>query len=93
MVFVSLPGMAVTPDAKYLKELQGERFTKAPDGIITDHKTALQWKEGPDRDITWQETQTWIKNLGNGWRTPTRAELKVIYIEKTKRESRTPGDM
>ncbi|MFZ2955348.1 MAG: DUF1566 domain-containing protein [Candidatus Ozemobacteraceae bacterium] len=94
MVLVSLPGIAANPSAKYLKELQGERFTRAADGIITDHKTGLQWKEGPDLDITWQETQTWIKNLGNGWRTPTREDLKGIFIAKTNRQSKdTWSDM
>ncbi|MFZ2957264.1 MAG: DUF1566 domain-containing protein [Candidatus Ozemobacteraceae bacterium] len=86
MAFGSWPGNAATPDAKYLKELQGERFTRLPDGIITDNKTGLEWKEGPNRPMDWFQTQAWIKDLGDGWRTPTRYELKGLYISTSPRK-------
>ena len=35
--------------------------------------------------VGWKEAQTLIKKLGNGWRTPTFAELKVLYRKVGKK--------
>ncbi len=56
------------------------RFTKAPDGVITDQVTGLDWYVG--KENTWREAKTWVEGLsvaGGGWRLPTMAELKAIY--------------
>ncbi len=38
-----------------------------------------EWHVGP-YNITWNETQKWIKSLGDGWRTPTLAEMESLYF-------------
>lgn len=38
------------------------------------------WRIGQD-NINWNETQSWIKSLGDGWRTPTKAELHKLRSE------------
>ena len=64
----------------------GARFTRDADGIITDSVKNLQWKEGPDQAMSWNEAQTWINGLGNNWTTPTRVQLKDIYIADSTRQ-------
>ena len=88
MLFVSLPGFTANPSAKYLKELKAGRFTRTADGVIKDHKTGLQWKEGPDQSMNWLEAQTWIDGLGKPWRTPTIEELKGIYLSESARQGK-----
>jgi hypothetical protein len=58
------------------------RFTKASNGVITDHVTGLDWYVGPNHDNNWHEAKAWTESLtvaGGGWRMPTVAELKAIY--------------
>ena len=60
---------------------QGQpRFTKAPDGVITDSATGLDWYVGQEN--TWHQAKAWVEGLsvaGGGWRLPSVAELKAIY--------------
>lgn len=56
----------------------GPRFTFA-NGEVTDWETNLAWKEGPDKDTTFDEAQTWITSLGNGWRKPAQTELRALF--------------
>lgn len=62
-------------------DVQGRpRFTKAANGVITDHTTGLDWFVG--KENTWHQAKAWVENLtvaGGGWRLPTVAELKAIY--------------
>jgi len=47
-------------------------------GIVKDSSTGLEWKVGPDRDISWDEAKEWVEELdidGGGWRLPTNNEL------------------
>jgi hypothetical protein len=56
------------------------RFTKAENGVITDHTTGLDWYVG--RENNWHQAKAWVENLnvaGGGWRLPTVAELKALY--------------
>jgi hypothetical protein len=56
------------------------RFSKAPDGVITDSATGLDWYVG--QESTWHQAKAWVESLsvaGGGWRLPTVAELKAIY--------------
>ena len=58
------------------------RFTKAGDGVITDHLTGLDWYVNPNPDQKFREAKAWAEGLtvaGGGWRLPTMAELKAIY--------------
>ncbi|MBF0543087.1 MAG: hypothetical protein HQM08_01575 [Candidatus Riflebacteria bacterium] len=62
------------------------RFTRATNGTITNSSTQLQWLEGPDKSTNWNEAQSWIKSLGNGWRTPNREELRWLFIPNSTRK-------
>ena len=56
------------------------RFTKAPNGVITDRATGLDWYVGQEN--TWHQAKAWVEGLtvaGGGWRLPTVAELQAIY--------------
>jgi hypothetical protein len=58
------------------------RFTGAPNGVITDHATGLDWYVGPKPDNNWKEAKAWTENLtvaGGGWRLPDMMELKALY--------------
>ena len=51
-------------------------------GVVRDKETGLEWYAGPDRGINWYEAKSWVKDLsvaGEGWRMPTRSELKTLY--------------
>lgn len=54
------------------------RFT-VDGNIITDHITSLQWKVGRDSTTTWFTARNWVASLGDGWRMPSRDELRIIY--------------
>jgi len=58
------------------------RFTKAPNGVITDRATGLEWYVGPNQDKNWYQAKAWAENLtvaGGGWRMPKLMELKGLY--------------
>ncbi len=59
-----------------------ERFVMNNTGVITDKHSGLEWVVGPRKDTTWGEAKTWVEGLavdGDGWRMPTRDELKSLY--------------
>lgn len=59
------------------------RFTTSSDGAITDSKTGLEWVTGPDQDTNYSQAVQWVaacRVAGGGWRMPTRAELKTLYL-------------
>ncbi len=60
---------------------QGQlRFTKAENGVITDHTTGLDWYVG--KESNWHQAKAWVEGLtvaGGGWRLPSVAELQAIY--------------
>jgi hypothetical protein len=69
------------------------RFTKASNGVITDHLTGLDWYVGPKGDNNWHETKAWVEGLtvaGGGWRLPTVPELKGIYQKGASRANMDP---
>jgi hypothetical protein len=59
-------------------------FKRDGNGVITDSRTNLQWLEGPNRPINWDETRAWIKTLGEGWRSPTVKELRGIVVSTNR---------
>ncbi|MFZ2631420.1 MAG: DUF1566 domain-containing protein [Desulfosalsimonadaceae bacterium] len=83
------------PEGKTVKLPEPIRilFGVSGDGVITDFMTGMEWMAGPDKDTNWDEAKAWCSNLsvaGGGWRMPTRAELKTLYINgfgKSKLES------
>ncbi|NLF98008.1 MAG: DUF1566 domain-containing protein [Candidatus Riflebacteria bacterium] len=40
----------------------------------------LEWKVGAT-DLDWNQTQEWIKSLGDNWRAPTKVDLIKLYAE------------
>lgn len=62
-------------------------------GIVSDSKTGLEWKVGPDKDTNWNQARAWVKNLkldGGDWRMPTLDELKGLYKKGAGRLNMTP---
>jgi hypothetical protein len=73
-----------------LKEPLKVFFSVDNAGIITDTATSLQWYDGPDKDTTWDQANSWVAVLtvgGGGWRMPTRAELKDLYSKGVRRNN------
>lgn len=62
-------------------------------GIVKDTGTGLEWVVGPDRNITWDEANLWVKRLnlsGGGWRMPTLNELEGLYKKGAGPRNMTP---
>jgi len=62
-------------------------------GIVKDAGTGLEWFAGPDKNITWDEANSWVKNLnlsGGGWRMPSLDELESLYKKGSGPRNMTP---
>jgi len=62
-------------------------------GVVRDTSTGLEWKVGPDKDITWNEARSWVQSLnldGGGWRMPSMDELEHLYKEGKADRNMTP---
>jgi hypothetical protein len=57
------------------------RMTVSRDGIISDSQSSLQWMSVSQSTMTWFDAARHVAGLGDGWRLPTRAELRGIYDE------------
>lgn len=60
------------------------RYTVSKEGVIADSATGLEWVVGPDQGTHWYAASKWVSGLsvaGGGWRLPTRAELKSLYVK------------
>jgi hypothetical protein len=69
------------------------RFTKADNGVITDHLTGLEWYVRPNADNNWHQAKAWVDDLtvaGGGWRMPTVPELQGIYHKGASRANMDP---
>jgi hypothetical protein len=61
-----------------------ERYKKTSCGSIIDNSTNLEWFIGPDRNMTWDDSRDWVRNLtacGGQWRLPQINELASLYNE------------
>ena len=68
------------------KSDRGRNYTAYDNGIVKDASTGLEWKTGPDRNMTWNKAKSWVAGLktgGGGWRMPTLDELEGIYKKGT----------
>ena len=77
-----------------LKEPIQVKYTQSTDGVITDTATALEWFVGPDNSTSWDQAQAWCGGLSvadGGWRMPTRAELKTLYIKGLGERNMAPA--
>ncbi len=86
-------GQSCTLEAQAVEGKGQPRFTKAQNGVITDHVTGLEWYVGPSPDNNWHEAKAWTENLtvaGGGWRLPTVPELKAIYQKGASRVNMDP---
>ncbi|MBW2709205.1 MAG: DUF1566 domain-containing protein [Deltaproteobacteria bacterium] len=62
-------------------------------GIVKDTRTGLEWFVGPDKNMTWDEADSWVKRLnlsGGGWRMPTLDELGSLYKKGAGPRNMTP---
>lgn len=62
-------------------------------GIVRDTKTGLEWKVGPDTDMSWDEARGWLEVLNlheKKWRMPTIDELSSLYKNGAGRRNISP---
>ena len=68
------------------------RFILA-NGVVSNPRTGLQWKAGPDQYMSWHEASSWVRSLnrdGGGWRMPSTDELKGLYKRGSGSRNMTP---
>jgi hypothetical protein len=68
-------------------------FVKSANGVVKDTRTGLEWYAGPDRNVNWNEADTWVRGLmidGDGWRMPTINELRGLYEKGKGNRNMTP---
>ncbi|MEW6709182.1 MAG: hypothetical protein AB1403_05100 [Candidatus Riflebacteria bacterium] len=71
LVMALFAGMAFAEEAAKEPEKEGTVFTACK----------LEWKLGKV-DLDWNQTQEWIKSLGEDWRTPTKVDLIALFAEQ-----------
>jgi uncharacterized caspase-like protein len=72
---------------------RGDVYVASANGVVRDTSTGLEWKAGPDKDITWDEAKSWVQGLeldGGGWRMPTINELENLYMKGVGDRNMTP---
>jgi len=50
--------------------------------VVYDTKSGLEWYAGPDQGMSWEESESWAKQLdavGGAWRMPSLKELDTLY--------------
>jgi len=67
-----------------------ERFADNGDGTVTDHRMGLVWSRTDNHgDIAWRAARQWVRytfpytlpgGYQEGWRLPTLAELRSLYV-------------
>jgi hypothetical protein len=86
-------GKSDSLEAQVVDAKSQSRFTKASNGVITDHLTGLEWYVRPNADNNWYEAKAWVDSLtvgGGGWRMPTVPELQGIYQKGASRANMDP---
>ncbi len=69
------------------------RFEKDATGIVADKLNDLEWRQGDNLELSWDEAKTWLKQLQNDderWRFPTPDELSTLYAENKGTRNMTP---
>jgi len=57
-----------------------DRFVEnISNGLIEDKVSGLYWVVGPDSGTNWDDAKKWAESLGEGWRMPTRTELRGLW--------------
>lgn len=84
-----VPSLALNTQTKHsLLKMNNARFTRSPEGIITDSKTGLEWLEGPDIPTSWEMAKHWVDSLGEGWRLPSTKQLHSLYLKDSTRKGK-----
>lgn len=68
-------------DPTFVIERDG-MYVAYTNGVVKDTSSGLEWKVGPDRDMSWYEAKAWVLSLnrdGDGWRMPTMDELRKLH--------------
>lgn len=61
---------------------KSKRFTSDKCGAIRDAATGNLWFVGPDQNFTWDQANTWVKELsvcGGHWMMPTAAQMATLF--------------
>jgi hypothetical protein len=91
----AIPSPGVVSDLSLYATFQAPdvRFEKKNNGIVMDQLTGLEWLAGPDRDTSWKEAREWVESLqagGQGWRLPTRKEIRSLYVKDAEEGKLNP---
>ncbi|MBF0502028.1 MAG: hypothetical protein HQM09_17950 [Candidatus Riflebacteria bacterium] len=90
----SIPVAATIPQGSSSHEIrkQSEAGKRAPEENAAKVQGNIfqagkkEWSVGRN-NISWDETQAWSNGLGDGWHTPTKAELKQLFDEVGKKSA------
>ena len=69
------------------------RYVAYENQVVCDCYSGLEWLPGPDRDMSWEEGNDWVKSLlvgGGGWRLPTLEELNGLYKKNKSGDNISP---
>lgn len=78
------------------EDLSIPRFIQTEAGTIYDLKTDLEWRMGPNKDMSWYESLIWVHELNQNeniestnkkWRIPQVMELTDLYKNLTIRKA------
>ncbi len=86
------PIKPIVPKKKIEVASTFENFIQYSNGIIYDKKNDIEWIIGPDKDIGWQDSVSWVSRINidgtyngnwrNPWRMPKGKELKTLYRKR-----------
>jgi TIR domain len=63
------------------------RFRMTDCGSIADTKTGVEWYVGPDKDIPWEDANSWVRGLsacGKHWTMPSADEARALFDKALK---------
>jgi len=67
------------------------RFLKDPNThVIYDTLTSLEWLVGPDKRTNYDEAESWIADIGDGWNMPSRGDLMDLLHSGVSNEDWGP---
>jgi hypothetical protein len=69
----------------YIGDVRGQdaaRFSRTGCGSIIDNSSQLEWYIGPDANVSWHDSLSWVRDLrecGGNWQMPSLAELRGLF--------------
>lgn len=84
--------VVIKPLPKHREIGRDDNFIAYANGIVRDTNTGLEWMVGPDRDMSWNEAQSWVESLTDedDWRMPKIVELSTLYQKGKGSRNMTP---